>query len=116
MDERRRKSWDVYAKITDWGFLGNEEKGDMGKACQLKAYPSVFYEKVTILGAEEDIEIYNIAGKFVKSFPTSNDFQSKNTKIIWDGKDAFGKNTNSGVYFVKSKHSEPVKIIKIKPL
>ncbi|MDD5528736.1 MAG: hypothetical protein PHX21_01745 [bacterium] len=119
MDNRRQKGWDAYAKITDWDFVAVEEKNNKKEDLKLKAFPTVFYKEISIQGATE-IEIYDIAGKLVKSLSilqSSNDPITNNPipGLKWDGKNTIGKNTKSGVYFLKPKHGAPLKVIKLTP-
>lgn len=103
MDNRRHKGWDIYAKLTDWNFVGIEDKEHEKTLSPLIAYPTIFHKKITLRGAKE-IEIYNITGSFITKVNTD----------IWDGKDAFGKDIKPGIYFLKPKNGKPVKVIKIK--
>jgi flagellar hook assembly protein FlgD len=51
------------------------------------------------------LQIYDLAGRVVKSLPVPNP-QSPITKVIWDGKDNLGEKASPGVYFVKLKVGE----------
>ncbi len=68
-------------------------------------YPNPFNPSTTIsfsIPEESKIEliIYNIKGQHIKSL-IKNYFQKGNHSIVWDGKDANGKQVSSGVYFYK---------------
>ena len=62
------------------------------------------------------INIYNVKGQKVKQLKIKNDKFGIN-KIIWDGKDEFGKSVDSGIYFYKletDNFSRTKKMIMIK--
>lgn len=85
----------------------------------LKIKPNPFRDKITInLGIydvgykmnETSLNIYDISGKLVKSFPLP-------TVVTWDGKDDRGRVLPQGIYFLelKSKHYNiSRKLVKIK--
>ncbi len=71
----------------------------------LSNHPNPFNPTTTIsfsILEENEIEIiiYNIKGQHIKSL-TKNHFQKGNHSIVWNGKDANGKQVSSGVYFYK---------------
>ena len=58
--------------------------------------------------------VYNIKGQRVQSFPL---FTAGTHEISWNGKDKNGKETNSGIYFIKmlsDTNNQIKKIIKLK--
>ncbi|MFO7895576.1 MAG: FlgD immunoglobulin-like domain containing protein, partial [Candidatus Cloacimonadales bacterium] len=50
--------------------------------------------------AKVELEIYNIKGQLVKTL-INDKLEKGNHKSVWDGKDAAGKHTASGVYLIK---------------
>jgi len=69
-------------------------------------YPNPFNPTTTIaldlpVGANYDLEVYNIAGQKVRTF--SGYSEAGTLEIVWDGKDASGSTVASGVYFYKVK-------------
>lgn len=71
-------------------------------------YPNPFNPETTIsyqindldLWEKPQIEIYNIKGELVKSYPELN---PEKGSVIWNGKDQSGISVSSGVYFYKLK-------------
>ena len=63
---------------------------------------------------QKKISIYNIKGQKVKELKIRN-YESGINKIIWDGKDNFGRAVTSGVYFyryeTKDFRSQPKKMV-----
>ncbi|MCD4819670.1 MAG: hypothetical protein K8S23_13360 [Candidatus Cloacimonetes bacterium] len=49
------------------------------------------------------IDIYNLKGQKVKTFPNLQINKSPNQQIIWNGKDQSGKPVSSGIYFYSLK-------------
>ncbi|MFC1565198.1 T9SS type A sorting domain-containing protein [candidate division KSB1 bacterium] len=85
-------------------------------------YPNHFNPTTTIpfglkTNAEVDIDIYNILGQEIRSDIVKGDFLAGNYKVLWDGKDNFGRDVSSGQYiyritagnFVKSKKMTKLK-------
>ena len=73
-------------------------------------YPNPFNPSTTISfkisrkdAKNAKIEIYNIKGQQVKTFPNLQINKSSNQQIIWNGTDDNGKNVSSGIYFYKLK-------------
>jgi hypothetical protein len=80
----------------------------------LKVYPSVFTDKVTIeLNTSEQLQsvkVYNTLGQCVKSLSLTNENQ-----LIWDGTDENGKAINKGIYLIVAtfaNHSFTARVIK----
>ncbi len=69
-------------------------------------YPNPFNPNTQIqfsLGKEESVSlnIYDIQGRMVQSLINSTNFPSGNHRILWDGKNSFGRQLPSGMYFYK---------------
>lgn len=71
-------------------------------------YPNPFNSQTTIsfgLSAKEaknaKIEIFNIKGQKIRTFPNLQINKSSNQQIIWDGTDQSNKPVSSGIYFYK---------------
>jgi flagellar hook assembly protein FlgD len=63
------------------------------------------------------LEIYNVKGQKVKTFPNLQTNKSSNHQIIWNGKDDSDKSVTSGIYFYKlqaGKYSQTKKMILMK--
>ena len=97
------------------GGAGVEENKKLQVASyKLQVHPNPFTQKTVIelsvgqgfslanLKVCPTIQIYDLAGRLVKSFSIPN-CQSPITKIIWDGEDDDKKRLPSGIYFVKLK-------------
>lgn len=72
----------------------------------LKAYPNPFNAEISLVisakdNVPEELNIFNIEGKLVKTIYNSSSYQN-NIKLKWDGKNNFGLNVPSGVYFIIS--------------
>ncbi len=75
---------------------------------QLYNYPNPFNPTTTIVfnlpGTEgAQLDIYNIKGQKVKSFPINQLANSSVHQVIWDGKDSNDKRVSSGIYLYKLK-------------
>ena len=49
------------------------------------------------------LQIYDLAGRLVKSFPITQSLNNPITKVVWDGKNDLGERVGSGLYFYKLK-------------
>ncbi|MDI6839878.1 MAG: T9SS type A sorting domain-containing protein [bacterium] len=76
----------------------------------LEVYPNPFSGKTVIriqglgrglINQTPTLQIYDLAGRLVKSFPLITDHFLLITAVSWDGKDEAGKFVDSGVYFCK---------------
>ncbi len=84
-------------------------------------YPNPFITKTVIefrvkgnVGVqyiEPLLQIYDLAGRLVKSFPI-HDSRFTIHKVTWDGKNNLGENVNSGIYFYKLKVGDEFSQIK----
>ncbi|MDI6839335.1 MAG: M14 family zinc carboxypeptidase [bacterium] len=52
-----------------------------------------------LINQTHTLQIYDITGRLVKSFPLITDHLSLTTAVSWDGTDNLGKKVGSGVYF-----------------
>ncbi len=100
---------DMGAYYYDQGTgTGNYELHPAAAGYKLNNYPNPFNPSTTISfkisrkdAKNAKIEIYNINGQQVKTFPNLQIDKSPNQQIIWDGTDENGKNVSSGIYFYK---------------
>jgi len=74
----------------------------------LSNYPNPFNPTTTIFCTAKDaknakIEIYNLKGQKVKTFPNLQINKSSNQQIIWNGTDENNQPVGSGVYLYKLK-------------
>jgi carboxypeptidase T len=94
------------------------------ESVQLQNYPNPFNPSTTIsfnISLEDvkdaALEIYNVKGQKVKTFPNLQTNKSSNHQIIWNGKDNSDKSVTSGIYFYKlqaGKYSQTKKMILMK--
>jgi len=106
-DNRRHKGYDIYGKLLEWGFTAIEEDhGHEVSGLGLRAHPNPFCNFITIHGADNELEIYDVSGRSV----------GRTENGIWDGKDMNGREVESGVYFLKAKSSgsKALKVIKLR--
>ena len=72
----------------------------------LKAYPNPFNAEINLVismrdNTPKELNIFDIEGKLVETIYNPSPFQ-KEIKLKWDGKDSFGENVPSGIYFILS--------------
>jgi len=117
--DNRNNSWDdydIYANL--FTPAGIEEKWSETTSryggINLTVSPNPFHNKTIIQYSgivnrknisdneytDQQIAIYNIGGKLVKSFPLIA-FESERNPITWDGKDNLGQPVPPGIYFCK---------------
>ena len=107
MDNRRHKGWDIYATLKDWSFPGVAESDKSQiSGYGLRAYPNPFRSSILITGAQSELGIYDISGRYIG--------QTENG--MWDGTDMHGREVESGVYFLMSISSsqKTLKVIKVR--
>lgn len=80
-------------------------------------YPNPFnnWTAITWYQKEKNIaslNIYNILGEEVK-YLLSNEFSQGENSVVWDGTDNMGDRVSSGIYFLKIRIQNQIKIIKI---
>lgn len=86
---------------------------------QMSLYPNPFNPEITIKfpiskTSYRSLSIYNLKGQVVKSF---KNIEIGTNKIIWNGKNNFGENASSGIYFFKyqsDSHTEIRKALLLK--
>jgi len=107
-----RNGW-IYCYSGGEGNVSNDNDELQITNYELNNFPNPFRISTTIsfqLSNEQNeqikLEIYNIKGQKVKSFPNLQITKSLNQKILWDGTDEFNKPVKSGVYFYKLKSGE----------
>ena len=70
------------------------------------AHPNPFNPQTTIAfdlprALEVSLEIYDLKGRLVRTLLSGNPHSAGNHKQVWDGRDADGQATASGVYFYR---------------
>ena len=85
----------------------NDDTIPVSKGLNLRNYPNPFNPITTIeftipVESVVSIDIYNIRGQLIKSFPNEIYFSGKNT-VIWDGLNNYGTNISSGIYLYQVK-------------
>ncbi len=73
-------------------------------------YPNPFCSKTSlefrVQGSELkdlQLQIYDLAGRLVRTLPVTQSPNNTITKVTWDAKDDLGKSVSSGIYFYKLK-------------
>ncbi|MGC9337916.1 MAG: T9SS type A sorting domain-containing protein [Candidatus Cloacimonadia bacterium] len=97
----------------DAAFYGFEPEPGIGDSpqpadgVQLSNFPNPFSTSTTISFSipphykdDAEIEIYNLKGQRIRELKIEN-LKLKINKVVWDGKDAYGKQMPSGIYFAK---------------
>lgn len=79
----------------------------------LSAYPNPFNTTIVLIlngfeGGDAKVNIYNIAGRFVKTLTID-----RSGKTTWDATDAMGNKVSSGIYFAKVKTEQGEQAIKL---
>ncbi|MBN2543960.1 T9SS type A sorting domain-containing protein [bacterium] len=97
--------------IAKYDYEGVEEDGgeQMQKpVLRINNYPNPFNATTTFniqlnapLMQPANLEIYNILGKKLRTFPLTTEYSQLTTKLSWDGKDENGADLPSGVYFYR---------------
>jgi hypothetical protein len=112
-DNRRSKGWDIYAKVVDWTWtkVGDDQAPSLPNSFQLfQNYPNPFNQSTEIefILSRSDfvsLNIYDILGRRIKTLVSENS-SSGHKSAYWDGKDNWGKEVCSGVYFYQLKVGE----------
>jgi Secretion system C-terminal sorting domain len=66
------------------------------------SHSTVIHMPNSLLGSSSfELNIYDLTGKLVKSFPTNNQKLISNNYLIWNGTDDAGLKVNPGIYFFK---------------
>jgi len=90
---------------------------------ELRNFPNPFNPSTTIYFIANDaknakLEIYNIKGQKIKTFPINTSTLTPINTIVWDGKDDNNNPVSSGVYLYRIKSddyfSEAKKMLMIK--
>lgn len=104
-DNRRHKSMDIYAKLTDWNILGIQERDrPQTSRTRLSVYPNPFRNSVNIYGAKTTVQVYDLCGRLV----------ARTEEGFWDGRDLNGCDVHSGIYFLTAQGCKPVKLVKLR--
>jgi len=78
-------------------------------------YPNPFNQNTLIefslpQGREASIDIYDIGGRMVRQWHIAGD--NKTGQLIWDGKNAMGKDVVSGMYFIRLTDGEESRVVR----
>jgi len=85
----------------------DDEISDISNLIHTNNYPNPFQSSTTIsfnvtqTSRFVTLEIFNIKGQKIKSFPNLQIDNSPDQQIIWNGKDSNDKPVSSGIYFYK---------------
>jgi hypothetical protein len=75
----------------------------------LQIYPNPFITRTVIefsIGLQITdcrLQIYDLTGRLVKSFPITQSPNNPATKVVWEGKDNYNREVLSGIYFCQVK-------------
>ena len=98
-------SYDFTFNTLDNVGIDNESQIPVSQIELYQNYPNPFNPKTTIsfnLTAEKaEIDIYNIKGQKIKTFPINHLTNQPVNQIVWNGTDENGNTVPSGVYFYK---------------
>ena len=111
---------DIFVKIMGFETGVQSKKIEPGnKMLSLEIYPNPFSQKTIIqlttnssqfidknyqpLTVNCQLQIYDVAGRLVRSFSLFTPHSLLITSISWDGRDDEGKEVRSGIYFLKLK-------------
>ena len=107
------------------GYISVDLAGSQDDIASLKtqlmgSYPNPFNPSTTISfsvsgkdAKDAKIEIYNVKGQKIRTFPNIQITQSANQQIVWDGSDSFGKGVSSGLYVIHLKvNNKTVSLLK----
>ena len=93
--------WNIDGFYLDKPIGVKEEKENKTELINSIPYPNPFNSNTSInLGkniTQVEVKVYNILGEMV------NKFKVNDNKINWNGKDRYGKEVNSGIYFITYK-------------
>ena len=92
----------VFCGVFSATTTGIEETENLELA--IRVYPNPFLYQTKIYGRTDEAEIYDISGRLIRRIDNG----------IWDGKDISGKEIEAGIYFIKAKGCQPVKVVKLK--
>jgi hypothetical protein len=102
----------------DQEYITEAEDDIIPAKVSLCNYPNPFNPSTTIEfsvpknSESASIEIYNIKGQKVKTFPNLPITQSTNHKITWNGDNDSGNMVSSGIYFYKLKVDDKSKAVR----
>jgi len=94
------------AEITGMGNSANLLPKPAG--LNLNAYPNPFNPRTIIsfelpAAAKTQLDIYNLAGRYIQTLIAGEDLPPGPAEIVWSGRDGGGRNVPSGVYFYRLK-------------
>jgi len=101
--------------IYDYGDFVDTEDIEIPQSdiYQLTNYPNPFNPSTTIsfelnteLTENTELEIYNVKGQKIKSYPISSSTHSPITSITWDGRDYAKNQVSSGIYLTTLKSGD----------
>lgn len=90
---------------------------------EMKIFPNPFREEVEIrLGMydvgcamyDTSLKIYDVGGRLVRDLSFGISYLALGTTVTWDGKDNGDKQVKAGIYFLKIKGYESVKVVKLR--
>ncbi len=102
--------WDIWAKLSSWRMTGIKDGSAPGPALSSfslsQNYPNPFNSTthiryylpaVSSQFSAVSLKIYNILGQEVRTL-VDGEQAAGGYRILWDGKDTFGKEVSSGIY------------------
>jgi hypothetical protein len=88
---------------------------------ELSCYPNPFGDEMSITWRQRalsiptsciTLKIYDLSGRLINTLSVAEQ-HSPYKRITWNGKDRFGKDVRSGIYFVGTDGYDPVKVVKM---
>jgi hypothetical protein len=100
----------IWGKI--WPFIGIEEARYDKPDARMLCYPNPFFSHLTVKFQKDaktrsELKIYDATGRLIKQYNGISGDQ-----VIWDGKDAQGRQVPCGVYFVQLESDDINKQVK----
>lgn len=96
---------------------GREENTATAKSTGFASYPNPFNPQTTLIfNLKEDsdvkLQIYNIRGQLVRTLHNGW-FTKGDYKVVWNGRNEFGKRVSSGLYFASFRTNRETQITKL---
>jgi len=102
----RNGDWDIYGSWFRYDAI--EENNYTGQLSgTFRTYPNPFFDHVTFefrilnYDAQAMLKIFDVTGRLIKSFNHLTNLQC--SQLVWDGRDASGRQLPPGVYFYQLK-------------
>lgn len=110
--------YNIYSKYTSQVTTNFVSQNKNNEGISLKCYPNPFNSFLTIeytlpVDGSLEIEILNSLGQRIKKLVFEEMKATTAYKTTWDGKNEYGNNVSSGIYFIHYKNLTDQKLLKI---